>query len=111
MKRYERRLPHWDQIGQPLFVTFRLHGTLPSGRIFEPKSLSDSGQAFVMMDRILDRATIGPTYLRIPQIADLLVSALQDGATRNYIEHNPVKAGLTAAAEEFRWSSAYKSAG
>jgi putative DNA methylase len=26
---------------------------------------------------------------------------------RNYIEQNPVKAGLAKAPEEFRWSSAY----
>jgi putative DNA methylase len=26
---------------------------------------------------------------------------------RNYIEQNPVKAGLVSAAEEFRWSSAF----
>ena len=30
MPHNERRLPHWDVIGSPLFVTFRLHGSLPA---------------------------------------------------------------------------------
>ena len=58
MKHYERRLPHWDTIGQPLFVTFRLHGTLPRSRVFPPDKLTTSGKAFVTMDRLLDRATL-----------------------------------------------------
>src|SRR5436305_15104370 len=29
-----RRLPHHYAIGEPLFVTFRLHGGLPTGRLF-----------------------------------------------------------------------------
>src|SRR5687767_12416692 len=61
MIHYERRLPHWDVIGQPLFVTFRLHGSLPANRTFPPDRLS-SGKAFVAMDRILDRAETGPRY-------------------------------------------------
>jgi len=27
---YQRRLPHWQPLGQPLFVTCRLDGSLPS---------------------------------------------------------------------------------
>jgi len=34
MNHYERRLPHRDVVGQPLFVTFRLHDSLPPGRVF-----------------------------------------------------------------------------
>jgi hypothetical protein len=60
MRHYERRLPHWDVVDQPLFVTFRLHGSLPRQRVFPPEVLADSGQAFVAMDRLLDRGTTGP---------------------------------------------------
>src|ERR671939_132961 len=55
MRHYERRLPHWDTVDQPLFVTFRLHGSLPAHRVFPPDSLASSGKAFVAMDRLLDR--------------------------------------------------------
>ena len=35
---------------------------------------------------------------------------VQSERARNYIERNPVKAGLVATPEEWRWSSAYKRA-
>src|SRR5688572_26042118 len=78
MIHYERRLPHWDVIGQPVFVTFRLHGSLPANRTFPPDRLS-SGKAFVAMDKILDRAETGPRYLCQPEISGIVVNALQDG--------------------------------
>src|SRR5260370_30998190 len=81
MSPYERRLPHWDSIDQPLFVTFRLYDSLPANRVFPPDRLT-SGRAFVAFDRILDRATSGPLFLRIPDIADLVVEALRDGERR-----------------------------
>src|ERR1700682_1709338 len=81
MKHYERRLPHWDVVGQPLFVTFRLHDSLPVNRVFAPATLT-SGKAFVAMDRILDRAATGPKYLAAPEIAALVVASLRDGETR-----------------------------
>jgi REP element-mobilizing transposase RayT len=177
MKHYERRLPHWDAVGQPMFVTFRLHGSLPAGRVFAPASVTN-GKAFVVMDRILDTAATGPKFLSVPSIAMLVVAAIKDGerqfhryelhsyvvmpnhvhllvtpqvpATkwlgplkgftaheanlqmgttgkafwqneshdhlvrsdeefgriRRYIEHNPAKAGLVTAPDNFEWSSA-----
>lgn len=81
MKMYERRLPHSDVIGQPLFVTFRLHGSLPSNRVFPPARLT-SGQAFVAMDRLLDHSRAGPFHLRRPEIAQMVIKALHDGENR-----------------------------
>jgi putative transposase len=80
MNRYQRRLPHWDVIGQPIFVTFRLYGSLPKGRAFPPDLTA--GQAFVALDRLLDQATQGPTFLRRPDIASLVVQALHEGEVR-----------------------------
>ena len=82
MRHYERRLPHWDTVGQPLFVTFRLHGSLPAHRVFPPDGLADSGKAFVAMDRLLDRGATGPWYLHRPELADMVVGALHDGERR-----------------------------
>ena len=79
MQHYERRLPHWDTVYQPLFVTFRLHGSLPAHRVFPPVSLGHSGKAFVAMDRLLDRGTTGPLHLCRPDVAELVVTALHDG--------------------------------
>jgi putative transposase len=82
MKHYERRLPHFDATGDPLFVTFRLHGSLPANRIFAPEPLATSGKAFVAMDRILDQAATGPRHLQRPEIAELVVSAIHDGDSK-----------------------------
>ena len=79
MRQYERRLPHWDVVGQPLFVTFRLHGSLPAKRVFPPEQQATSGKAFVTMDRLLDKGSSGPLFLRRPEIARLVVAALRDG--------------------------------
>ncbi len=76
---YERRLPHFEAVGNLLFVTFRLHGSLPSNRAFPPARLT-SGRAFVAMDRLLDRARVG--YLKRPEIARLVIQALYDGENR-----------------------------
>ena len=78
MLHYERRLPHWDTVGRPLFVTFRLHDSLPKHRVFPPERLT-TGKAFVAMDCLLDRATTGPFFLRQPEIASLIVDALRAG--------------------------------
>lgn len=79
MRHYERRLPHWDTVDRPLFVTFRLRGSLPAHRVFPPSGLAGSGKPFVAMDRLLDRSTSGPLHLRRPEIAKLVIEALQDG--------------------------------
>ena len=71
---HTRRLPHYYSIGQPIFVTWRLHGSLPASRSFPPGTTS--GQAFVAMDRLLDNARTGPLYLRQPDIANMVVEAI-----------------------------------
>jgi REP element-mobilizing transposase RayT len=111
MRHYERRLPHWDVIGQPLFVTFRLAGSLPSGRVFPPAQLATSGEAFRAMDRLLDRGINGPLFLRRPEIAKVVESALLDGehSFRRYQLHafvvmpNHVHALLTPHVNSSRW--------
>ena len=70
-----RRLPHLHAVGQPIFLTWFLAGSLPASRRF-PEMLT-SGQAFVAMDRILDRAESGPRYLERAEIAALVVEAME----------------------------------
>jgi putative transposase len=174
-----RRLPHFYVTGQPVFVTWRLHGSLPRNRCF-PVPTPTSGRAFAALDRLLDEATSGPFYLRQSAVAEMIVDAIQYNAEtlrhyiwhafvvmpnhvhllvtpavalpkltkslkgitakrankmlgltgssfwqeesydhlvrneqefakiRNYIEANPVRAGLVSHASEYRWSSAGK---
>jgi REP element-mobilizing transposase RayT len=78
MVHYERRLPHFDVVEQPLFVTFRLHGSLPGNRIFPPQQVT-SGKSFVTMDRLLDQAAAGPRFLQQPEIAQIVADALCSG--------------------------------
>jgi putative DNA methylase len=73
---HERRLPHYHSIDQPIFLTWRLHGSLPKNRHF-PSATTTSGQVFLAMDRILDNARTGPLYLRQPEIAAMVVEAVR----------------------------------
>ena len=82
----QRLLPHLHIIGQPLFVTFRLYGSLPPGRDF-PKESMTSGKAFVCMDRLLDKHRLGPHYLRAPAIAQCVVDAIRATSLNNFLLH------------------------
>ena len=86
MQVFRRRLPHQYGVGEPLFVTFRLHGSLPPGREFRSGRL-DSGQAFVCLDRLLEESRSGPAYLRIPAIAQVLADRIRQGADHDYELH------------------------
>lgn len=74
-----RRLPHWQPSGQPLFVTWHLHGSLPRLR-FPPPASESAGKAFVWMDRYLDEARHGPTWLQKEEICNLVSESLQHAA-------------------------------
>jgi REP element-mobilizing transposase RayT len=72
---HSRRLPHYHSIGQPVFLTWRLHGSLPANRAFP--AATTAGQAFLAMDRLLDTTHTGPLYLRQPGFAKMVVEAFQ----------------------------------
>jgi putative transposase len=79
MKHYERRLPHWDAVGERNFVTFRLHGSLPKNRVFPLEKLTTSGEAFRAMDRLLDCGGCSQLFLSRPEIVGIVERALLDG--------------------------------
>jgi len=85
MKR--RRLPHLYAIGQPLFITFRLHDSLPLERTF-PTANVTSGEAFVAINRLLDQARCGAMFLRQPVIAQEVLASIESGvALGHYSMH------------------------
>lgn len=75
-----RRLPHIYPDARWLFVTWHLYGSLPQAR-YPPPSKPSAGKAFVWMDRYLDTTRTGPMFLRRPDVARLMVAALQRGLT------------------------------
>lgn len=85
---YRRRLPHLYVADQPVFVTWRLYGSLPPGRVF-PNSEISSGRAFAALDRLLDEGCVGPLQLSQPAIADMVVEVLHymADAQRRYTLH------------------------
>lgn len=85
---YERRLPHWHPEGKDLFITWRLEGTLPKNRYVPPDGLT-SGEAFAWIDKFLDKAVYGPSWLRRPEIAKMIVDALhyRESQLRQYVLH------------------------
>jgi putative transposase len=76
---FRRRLPHIRPPGRWLFLTWHLHGSLPQG-LYPPPHKSNAGEAFVWMDRCLDQAQTGPLYLKLEDIAQLVVESLFRGA-------------------------------
>ena len=85
---YRRNLPHWIPEGKSIFITWRLHGTLPasvrrkvaasrakscnSGNSAVPSNQSEDSmdQAFLQMDSCLDAAQKGPVWLADRELAD-----------------------------------------
>src|SRR4051794_27653197 len=74
-----RALPHWDPGDAALFITWRLHGSLP---VPPPEwQALPAGKRFVTEDRVLDRLAGGPQYLRIPAVAACVAKTLDYGST------------------------------
>lgn len=84
MSVYRRRLPHIYQIGEPLFVTWRLAGSLPESRRFRRDDLTD-GQVFAALDRLLDASRFGSLLLKQPALAELVMEYLIGLARRDEI--------------------------
>ena len=71
--------PHLNVVGEPQFITFRLRESLPPNRSFPASSIS-SGEAFLEMDRLLDEARCGATFLRQPALARVVLDSIYRGA-------------------------------
>jgi putative DNA methylase len=72
---YVRKLPHWQPDGAPLFITWRLYGSLPACSGNYRLSIP-SGRDFVRWDRELDACGHGPVWLEDPRIASMVVASL-----------------------------------
>ena len=71
-----RRLPPTYPQHRWLFVRWRLPGSLPQAR-YPPPGKPPAGKVFVWMDRYLDTTRVGPLFLRRPEVAAIVIQALQ----------------------------------
>jgi REP element-mobilizing transposase RayT len=71
-----------------MFVTWRLHGSLPAHRNFP--EMPNSGRAFLALDQLLDRGSTGPLHLARPEIASMVVEAIRfrEGTLAHYRLHS-----------------------
>ena len=77
MSFYRRRLPHWCPEEVPIFLTWKLFGTLPQPReVEQADSLLTEGQRFAARDRRLDVAVTGPRWLQQPRVAACVAETL-----------------------------------
>jgi REP-associated tyrosine transposase len=83
-----RRLPHSYPEGRWLFVTWTLYGSLPAGKFPSPAKAT-SVEAFAWIDRHLDTARSGPTFLRQDAVAQIVVDSLFRGAKLGHYQLGP----------------------
>jgi REP element-mobilizing transposase RayT len=77
---YERNLPHWQPAFRDLFVTWRLFRSLP-GPVLDALRKADfpsAGRKFKAFEAYLDCAGHGPTWLRKPEIARIVMKSILD---------------------------------
>lgn len=80
---YRRRLPHFHPDGECLFVTWRLHGSLP---VPEPDVIYPTpGHLFVAQDRALARAS-GTLWLSDTRVARQVAETIRAGESRKFYE-------------------------
>ena len=75
---YERNLPHWQEDGRAIFITWRLSGSLPvavMSRLRSSKSV-EVGKRFRDFDIALDAAGSGPLWLKDDRVAELAGAAI-----------------------------------
>ncbi len=78
---YRRRLPHWHPRGVAVFLTWRLHGSLPRKiDLLTGDAAATEGKRFLALDREMDRAAAGPTWLKDARVAHCVVDTLLTGA-------------------------------
>jgi len=83
-----RRLPHIYPEGRWLFLTWHLANCLPQGLYPSPGHLK-GGEAFLWMDRYLDSARHGPSYMRLETIARIVRDTIWTGRDLGFFDLGP----------------------
>jgi len=78
---YQRNLPHWQAEGRAIFLTWRLHGSLPRGFVHHLRQIEkEPGRQFLAADLEMDAAATGPCWLSDAKIAGCVETAIERGA-------------------------------
>ena len=88
---YERNLPHWIPDGKLLFLTWRLHGSIPLAILqqLQRDAEPEKGKRFLRFARELDRAGFGPQWMREEKIASIVQGEILGIAQRGwYLAHS-----------------------
>ena len=104
MAEYRRRLPHFQPEGEYLFVTCRLHGSLPVAE--PPLSIQLLAMTSPQRESNLLWGRAGEPFWQHESYDHWVENAKEFCRIVAYIEENPVKAGLSATPEDWPWSSA-----
>src|SRR5438552_12047229 len=81
MTYYVRNLPHWHPPSRSIFLTWRLHGSLPAELVNHLKNSEPrSNRRFARAEQILDKCGTGPRWLADPEIADAVAQCIRHGA-------------------------------
>jgi REP element-mobilizing transposase RayT len=84
---HSRHLPHFYNSTGTFFITYRLYGTLPKDvveRMQNDLLQKERKQCFKNFDAVLDAASYGPTYLKIPEIAEVNKNSLHYADEKDY---------------------------
>lgn len=76
---YRRHLPHWQKADSALFITWRLFGSLPRQTVASSFREGNPGKRFLFLDRELDQARYGPTWLKDARLAKVVTDSLFHG--------------------------------
>ncbi len=83
MAEYRRRLPHFHPDGEHLFVTWRLHGSLPVAPL--DVIYATPGHRFAVEDRALAQSH-ARLWMSNPRVARQVVEAIRTGESRKLYE-------------------------
>ena len=83
MTYYEQNLPHRHPPGRTIFLTWRLHGSLPQEVLHALRAFpqNSAGIQFHAGEKELDNAKSGPLWLNDPRIAECVIARLVRGHT------------------------------
>jgi putative transposase len=76
---YQRNLPHWHPEGRVLFLTWRLHGSLPATFVPARNATLSPGQQFRSFDRALEKTMTGSFWLKDERVATCVVESFAAG--------------------------------
>jgi putative transposase len=79
---YRRNLPHFHPPETAIFLTWRLFGSIPRERMAELEAAKriSACEEFRVVEKILDAAESGATWLRDPHVARVVCEAIELGA-------------------------------